>query len=91
MFTSKVPADDSRLLKKSNVTARQPGRAPHHAIQATMSEGLAQSPYMAARVLLEPTTLRMPFPIRVRNRIYNKLIVIPALLEFPLRFQPDSF
>ena len=50
--------DDSGLLKESNLTARQPCRAPHHAIQATMSEGLAQGPYMAARVVFEPATLQ---------------------------------
>jgi len=39
------------LLQESNLTARQPCRAPHHTgiIQATMSEGLAQGPYMVAR------------------------------------------
>jgi len=38
----------SRLLQESNVSARQPRRAPHHVIQATSSEGLAQGPYAAA-------------------------------------------
>ena len=32
---------------------------PHHVIQATMSEGLAQGQYMAARVGFEPATLQM--------------------------------
>jgi len=34
--------DDSKLLQESNLAARQPCRAPHYVIQATMSEGLAQ-------------------------------------------------
>ena len=53
--------DDSRLLQESNLTARQPrrGSVPHHAILATMSEGLAQGPYVAARVGFEPVALRM--------------------------------
>ena len=42
-----------------NLTAWQPRWAPHHVIQATTSEGLAQGPYLAARVGLEPATLRM--------------------------------
>jgi len=41
---------DSKLLQESNLTARQPRRAPHHVIQATTSEGLAQGPYVVARV-----------------------------------------
>ena len=51
--------DDSRLLQESNLTARQPLRTPHHIIQATTSEGLAQGPYVVARVWFEPATLRM--------------------------------
>jgi len=35
---------------RSHLTAKQPRRASHHDIQATTSEGLAQGPYMAARV-----------------------------------------
>jgi len=38
----------------SNLTARQPHRAPHHVIQVTMSEELAQGPYVAARGWVEP-------------------------------------
>ena len=38
--------------------ARQPRRAPHHIIQATMSEGIAQGPYIAAKVGFEPATLQ---------------------------------
>jgi len=34
--------DDSKLLHESNLTSRQPRRAPRHAILATTSEGLAQ-------------------------------------------------
>jgi len=41
-------ADDSRLLQESNLAAREPRRSPHHVIQATTSEGLAQGPYVAA-------------------------------------------
>jgi len=58
MFTSKVWTDDSKLLQESNLTVRQPCRAPHHVIQATMSEGLAQGPYMVAKVGFEPATLQ---------------------------------
>ena len=50
--------DDSRLLQESNLTAKQPHRAPHHVIQATTIEGLAQVPYVAARVVFEPAILR---------------------------------
>ena len=50
---------DSRLLQESNLIARQQHRAPHHAIQATTSEGLAQSPYVVARVGFELATLRI--------------------------------
>jgi len=53
MFTSKVWTDDSRLLQETNLTTRQPYRAPHHITQATTSEGLAQGPYVVARVGLE--------------------------------------
>jgi len=49
--------DDSRLLQELNLTARQPRRAPHHVIQATTSEGLAQGPYMVARVGFKSVTL----------------------------------
>ena len=48
MFTSKVWTDDSRLLQELNLASRQPHRAPHHVIQATTSEGLAQGPYVSA-------------------------------------------
>ena len=48
MFTSKVWTNDSKLLQESNLTARQPRREPHHVIQATTSEGLAQGPYVVA-------------------------------------------
>ena len=59
MFTSKVRTVDRKLLQEPNLNVRQPGRAPHHVIQATTSEGLAQGPYVAARVRFEPATLRM--------------------------------
>ena len=65
MFTSKLCTDDSWLLQESNVTARQPRRALHHSIQATTSEGLAQGPYLAARVRFEPVTLH------ARHRTYH--------------------
>jgi len=54
MFKRKVRTDDSRLLQESNPTTTQPRKAPHHAIQATRSEGLAQGPYVVARVGFEP-------------------------------------
>jgi len=41
MFTCKVRTNDSKLLQESNLTTRQPCRAPHHVIQATWSEELA--------------------------------------------------
>jgi len=39
-----VRTDDSRLLQDSNLADRQPCRTPHHVIQSTTSEGLAQGP-----------------------------------------------
>ena len=56
MFTIKVWTYDSRLLKESNVTVRQPRRAPHHVIQATTSERLSHGPYVAIRAKFEPAT-----------------------------------
>ena len=47
------------ILQESNSAARKQRRAPLHVIQATMDEGLAQGPYVAARVGFEPTTLWM--------------------------------
>jgi len=38
---------------------RQPRRAPHHAMQATTSEGLAEGLYVAVRVGFESATLRL--------------------------------
>src|SRR6218665_931905 len=58
MFTSKVCTDDSRLLQESNLTAWQPCRTPRHVMQATTSGGLAQGPYVAARVGFKPETFR---------------------------------
>ena len=58
MLTGNVWTDDSRLLQKSNLAARQLHSAPHHIIQATTSERLAQGSYVAARVEVEPATLR---------------------------------
>ena len=49
--------DDGKLLQELNLTARQPHRVPHHVIQAITSEGLAQGPYVVARVGFEPATL----------------------------------
>ena len=48
----------SRLLQESNLAARQKCRAPHHVIQTTTSEGLAQGPYMAAKVGFKPANFR---------------------------------
>jgi len=50
-----------KLLQESDLTARQPHRAPHHVIQATTSEGLAQGPYVAARVGFKPATFSIEF------------------------------
>ena len=58
MFTSKVWMNDSRLLHESNLAAMQPCRAPHHVIQATTSEGLAQGSYVVAKVGFEAVTFR---------------------------------
>jgi len=51
--------NNSRLLQELNLTTRQPLKAPHHVIQAIASEGLAQGPYVVARVGFEPPTLQM--------------------------------
>ena len=50
--------DGSMLLQESNLAASQPGRVPHHIMQATASEGLAQGAYVAARLGFEPATFR---------------------------------
>ena len=50
---------NTRLLQESYLTARQKCRAPHHVIQATTSEGLAQGPYVVARVRFKSATLLM--------------------------------
>jgi len=57
MFISKVGTNNSKLLQESNLIARQPRRVPHHVIQVTMSEGLAQGPYIATRLGFEDETL----------------------------------
>jgi len=55
--------DDSKLLQELNLAARQPRRAPHHFMQATTSEGLAQGLYMAASGFEPPnTTEALPRP-----------------------------
>ena len=41
-----------------NLTARLPRKAPHHVIQATANEGLAQGPYVVASLTFEPATFR---------------------------------
>jgi len=51
--------DDSRLLQELNLTAKQARRVPYHIILATTSEGLAQGPYMAARMGFEHANLWM--------------------------------
>jgi len=38
----------SNLLQEYKLASRQPLRLPHHVIQATAREGLAQGPYVAA-------------------------------------------
>jgi len=55
MFTSRHWTDDSKLLQDSNLTARQPHRAPHHVIQATTSEGLAKGGVDLGTFLTEGT------------------------------------
>ena len=57
MFKSKAWTDDSRLLRESNLAARQPQGATS-VIQAITGEGLAQGPYVAARGGVEPVTFR---------------------------------
>jgi len=49
---------NSKLLQESNLTTRQPHRAPHH-VQVTASDGLAQGPYVEARVGFKPATLQI--------------------------------
>jgi len=58
MFTSKVCTDDCRLPQESSLASRQPYMAPHQAMQATKSEGLAKGPYVAARGEVGPAILR---------------------------------
>jgi len=45
-------------LQESSLITRQPRNVPHHIIQATASEELAQGPYLAVRVGFAPATLR---------------------------------
>ena len=47
-YYSEAQWDDSKLLHESNLAAKQPRRAPHHVLQATTSEGLAQGPNVKA-------------------------------------------
>jgi len=54
-----IGTDDSKLLQESNLTSRQPRRAPHHVIQTTASEVIAQGPYVASRVGFEPATFQI--------------------------------
>ena len=56
MFTSKVWTGDGRLLQESNLSSRQPQGATS-IIQGITSEGLAQGPYVAARVGFKPATI----------------------------------
>src|SRR6218665_803423 len=89
MFTGKVRTDGKRLFQESNlhIAARQPRRAPHHVIQATTSEGVAQSPYMsvAARVGVEPSTLRTEgtkhhYSVTPRHVNFNNIITIIIII-----------
>jgi len=57
MFTSKV-LSISRLLQELNSASRQP-KGTTSVIQAITSEGLAQGPYVATRVGVEPATFRI--------------------------------
>ena len=57
-----------RLLQESNLTAKQSHRAPHHVIQATTSEGLAQGPYVAAKGGFEPVIFPLT-EIGIRSKI----------------------
>jgi len=61
MVTSKVWTDDSKLLQQLNLTTRQPHRAPHHVIQATMSYEWRTCPSkvpMWRLEVVEPATFR---------------------------------
>src|SRR6218665_2269929 len=69
---------------RTNLTARQPRRAPHHVIQATTGEGLSQGPYVAAScnkvgVLCGSTTIRLR-TFRLRHFVYRHFVYysIPA-------------
>ena len=68
MFTGKVLTDGSRLLlsQESNLADKQPRRAPQHVIQATMSEGLAQGPNVAA---IELDSIQRPSAPKAPNTI----------------------
>ena len=59
----------------SNLTARQPRRTPHHAMQATTSEGLAQGPYVVAKVGFEVRTSDLPHR-RHRTRLQGAHVCV---------------
>ena len=77
MFISKVWTDDSRLLEESNLAAEQPRRAPHHIIQATTSEGLAQGPTW----LLEWDSNQRPSAPKAQNTTTEPPRPLIALLK----------
>ena len=56
LITYIVWTDDCKLLQESNLTVRQPRRAPHHVIRPTAIEG-RQGSNVTARVGFEPPTL----------------------------------
>src|SRR6218665_2341485 len=74
--------DDSRLFHESNLATRQPRRASHHVVQATTSEtceGLAQGPYVAARVEFEPATFGRSFTPKIhRQQRVKDLLKVPT-------------
>ena len=57
--------------QESSLTTREPLRAPLHVMQATTSKGLAQCPYVVARVGMQGTelTTEPPCPLKVSNRL----------------------
>ena len=81
MLTSKVWTDESKLLQESNLAARQPHGAPHHIIQATINEKLAQGPYVAARGGVELATFRTEGTEHHHSTTTPHIHIVNALLN----------
>ena len=84
--------DDCKLLQESNLTARQPRRAPRHVTQATTIEELAQRPYVATSVGFEsaafgmqgtePTT-ELPLLSHLKLVLFGRIVVGSASKQSP--------